>query len=85
MNGTEQRTHTTAVRSIGRRLDDIETLVMAMGRDLLKERALRQALGDEYRILQSRVDDIVSDRAQRDAQWDARTFWQRLHFVFWGA
>lgn len=38
MNGTEQRTHTTAVRSIGRRLDDIETVIQGLAAQIVKDR-----------------------------------------------
>jgi hypothetical protein len=89
MNGTEQRQHTTAVRSIGRRQDDVETLLVQLGAEVIKNRAdasaglarehaKREALADEYLILRNRLDALTNDQNVRQQAWDQQTLWQRL-------
>jgi hypothetical protein len=73
---------------LGRVIVDDRALVAAQFRDVLAlcHTASDQLVTTQHALEALREDltAVIADRQQRDADWDARTLWQRLHFVLTG-
>lgn len=98
MNGAQQRERFTAVSRAEKRLDDIETLLPALGSEMIADRKAReelttdvQGLGTaiiEDRAAREKLADEFGQRVQavylRSLYLEQRTFWQRLRWIVRG-
>jgi hypothetical protein len=96
VNGTEQRQRHTAVQTVEKRIDDLETLIMGLAQQLVEarseqERQMHQLVDSVNSVLdkghkqqQLYIDAGDDGVRERFVAFATRGFWQRFRWLFLG-